>query len=199
MAIIAPTELKGNWVEGFTLDVHTLSSDYLGDDQYGHPQFSTRRTPLGELVYRLKFKGDISVLDEVAGTASDFVTGTWKITSLLQFLLPVPPSNLDRPIQPVLEIVLRLSSRLRLPLTLDSLVKTSETPELKGIADPDDRTRILENVLRAGNPCVKGKNVLLVDDLYRSGATLNVATRLLYNMGVARVYVLTMTRTRSKR
>jgi len=47
---------------------------------------------------------------------------------------------------------------------------------------------------------LSNKNILLLDDLYRSGATLRVATELLYNnCNVKDVYVLTMTKTRSNR
>lgn len=199
MATIRPTELKGNWVKGFALDVHTLSSDYLGDNQYGHPHFDTKRSQLGALLYRLKFKSDKSVLDEIITTVVYFLTDTWKIASDLQFLVPVPPSNLDRGFQPVIEIAIRLSTKLDLPLSLDSLVKTSETPELKDIDDHDKRKSVLENVFQIKNTSVKGKNILLFDDLYRSGATLTTATKVLYNVGVKNVYVLTLTRTRSKR
>jgi len=47
---------------------------------------------------------------------------------------------------------------------------------------------------------LSNQNILLVDDLYRSGSTLQVATELLYNnCNVKDVYVLTMTKTRSNR
>ncbi len=199
MATIRPTELKGNWVKGFALDVHTSSSDYLGDDQYGHPHFDTKRSPLGELLYRLKFKSDRSVLEEITITVADFLTNTWQIVSGLQLLIPIPPSKLGRPFQPVVEIAKRLSDELSLPLSLDSLVKTNETPELKDIDDLDERRSLLESVFHIKDISVKGKNILLFDDLYRSGATLNAATKVLYSAGARNVYVLTLTRTRSKR
>ena len=47
---------------------------------------------------------------------------------------------------------------------------------------------------------LSGKNVLLLDDLYRSGVTLETITDILYKKaGVKDVYVLTMTKSRSKR
>ena len=44
---------------------------------------------------------------------------------------------------------------------------------------------------------IKGKRVLLIDDLYRSGATLATATQALRQAGASYVGVLTMTKTRS--
>ena len=42
---------------------------------------------------------------------------------------------------------------------------------------------------------VHGKRLLVLDDLYDSGATLEEATRVLRQGGAVRVYVLTLTRT----
>jgi len=35
-----PRRINGVWREGFALDVHTLSSEYVGDDEFGRPRFS---------------------------------------------------------------------------------------------------------------------------------------------------------------
>ena len=50
---IKPQTLRGPWASGFALHVHSLSSTYLGDDEYGHARFSTTRSPVGELLYQL--------------------------------------------------------------------------------------------------------------------------------------------------
>lgn len=73
--------------------------------------------------------------------------------------------------------------------------------ELKGITDPVARNELLVTALKL-KPTTRfrGRKVLLVDDLYRSGSTLHVATDLLYREGkAALVSVLTMTKTRSNR
>ena len=74
-------------------------------------------------------------------------------------------------------------------------------PLVKGIHNLDERLRLLSNAFRVEPPGVlRGKTVLLFDDLYRSGATLRAVTSVLYDQGEAkRVEVLTLTRTRSKR
>jgi predicted amidophosphoribosyltransferase len=71
---------------------------------------------------------------------------------------------------------------------------------LKDIYDYHERLKLLQNNLSVANNIIGGKNILVFDDLFRSGATLNAATKVLYEEGkVARIYVLTLTKTRSLR
>jgi adenine/guanine phosphoribosyltransferase-like PRPP-binding protein len=62
MVEIHPARIAGRWADGRALDVHTVRSTYLGDDEFGHAQFETERSPIGELVYRLKYRGDWGVV-----------------------------------------------------------------------------------------------------------------------------------------
>jgi predicted amidophosphoribosyltransferase len=98
-----------------------------------------------------------------------------------------------------LEITKSLSSRLRIPFYDDVLAKTEETPELKDVYVYEKRMELLQNAFHVRSNALKGKSILLLDDLYRSGATLNTITDILYQEGkVSHVYVLTLTKTRSK-
>ena len=83
----------------------------------------------------------------------------------------------------------------------DLLRKTGGGPQLKNVDDPEERLALLREHMSIHEPGrASGKKVLLVDDLYRSGATLTIATELLYEEGGAKsVSVLTLTRTRSNR
>ena len=200
MTNINPIELKGNWAKGYALDVHTVSSEYLGDDDYGHPHFDTKRSELGELVIQLKYRDNKSGVGDIIKAASGFLKDKWKIVSELDYIIPVPPSNLNRAFQPVNEIVDRLSDALNIPVCNDTLVKVKKTPELKEIVEYTKRGEILEDAFSIQDDRLKGKAILLFDDLYRSGATLRVITEMLYNKGkVNKVYVLTLTKTRTKR
>ena len=64
--------------------------------------------------------------------------------------------------------------------------------------DPEKRRELLEGLYTVDALQTQDKSVLLFDDLYRSGATLNAITELLMTEGRAKaVRVLTITRTRS--
>jgi predicted amidophosphoribosyltransferase len=177
MAQINPKKIPGSWSQGYVLDVHTLQSEFLGHDEFGHPIFDTKRSEIGELLYRLKYKNDASVLEEIVETTARFIR-SWKLIQL-DFILPTPPSK-RRSNQPVMRIAKGLSESLKVPLCSDCIVKIRETAELKNVYDYHERLKLLENAFEVKSTKLKGATVLLFDDLYRSGATMNSMTALLY-------------------
>lgn len=195
MAGIQPIAIKGSWQAGFALDYHTVSSKFLGHNEFGHAVFETKRTELGELLYRLKFGGDKSVVDEIAETAAHFVQHSWGAT--LSMIVPVLPSNEGRSEQPVFILADALGKRLRIPVRHDAVVKQKKTPQLKNIYDYKERLKVLDGAFAADPSVAGGHSILLFDDLYRSGATMSTVTRALQEQGkAAEVYALVLTRTR---
>ena len=200
MAKINPQRISGNWTEGFVLDVHTLSSTFLGYDEFGHERFDTKRSELGELLFRLKSRADESALDDILQTVVEYLTKSWRIVASLDLIIPMPPSNISRPSQPVLKLARGVSSRTGILVLEDALVKIKETPQLKNVYDYHERTELLKDAFRVERSLVQGRSLLLLDDLYRSGATMNEASRVLRETGNAKmVYVLALTKTRSIR
>ena len=64
--------------------------------------------------------------------------------------------------------------------------------------DRDKRKELSDRPYTADRACTKGKSILLFDDLYRSGSTMNAVTNLLVDQGAAEaVRVLAVTKTRS--
>lgn len=87
-----------------------------------------------------------------------------------------------------------------IPERPDCIRRVKEVPELKNVYDFPSRVRLLQGAHSVEQAVVEGKKVLLVDDLFRSGATMNAITEVLYDQArVTDVFALTITRTRSKR
>lgn len=152
---------------------------------------------MGELLYRLKYKRDNSIIDEITDTIISFIqTTNWKI----DLIVPVPPSNQNRKIQPVLILSEKVAENLKINICKDCVYKIKKTPQLKDIYDYNERYNILKDSFQINQMVVKNKNILLIDDLYRSGATVNAITKDLIEKGkVNIVYLIVLTKTRSKR
>ncbi|RPI72588.1 MAG: ComF family protein [Geobacteraceae bacterium] len=189
-------EIRGRWKKGFAHDVHTLGSVYMGVDEYGHVRWDTTRSEMGELVYQLKYNGDTSAISKIVD-----LLGKYKGLETMDAIIPIPSTNKSRVTQPVYAIARELGKRLGVPVIEDALEKRGGGQQLKNVEDQDERAALLrEHMVLAGNHDLSGKNVLLLDDLYRSGATLQVAADMLYDQASCKdVFVLTMTKTRSRR
>lgn len=195
MANIHPTRIPGKWSAGFALDYHTVSSEFVGHDEYGHPTFDTKRSDLGELLYRLKYVSDSAVIEEIAATATDFLR-TWNPS--FAYIVPVPPSR-ARCLQPVLVLAEAIGKNLGMRVRPDAITRVKAIPQLKDVFGYDARVKLLEGAHSADPAIVEGNGILLFDDLFRSGATMNSITETLYGIGKASdVFGLTITRTRSR-
>jgi len=189
-------QINGNWKAGWAFDIHTIYSEFLGQDEYGHDRYNNIRSEMGELVYQLKYQHDSSVANRIIDLLQDL-----KIFEHIDIVVPIPPSNKNRANQPVYSIATEFGKRFGVAVYLDVLEKSKGSQELKGITNPDERQEALKNSMRISKSYdLSEKNILLIDDLYRSGATLKAATELLYSdAGAKNINVLTMTKTRSNR
>lgn len=135
-------------------------------------------------------------MDSIAETAAEFLKEKWNVD--VDLIVPVPPSDTSRKRQPVLEVSTAISARTGIGLCLDGVVKVKQTPQLKNVFDFKERVAALEGAFTVEKAKIQGKSVLLFDDLFRSGATMNTITECLTKDGGAEViYALTLTRTRS--
>lgn len=91
-----------------------------------------------------------------------------------------------------------IGRRLGLPFSQAFVVRSTQGPELKGIFDYNERAEALAGAYTAA-PSVRGRRILLFDDLYRSGASMTTVAEALYAQEAADVVALTITQTRSHR
>jgi predicted amidophosphoribosyltransferase len=79
-------------------------------------------------------------------------------------------------------------------LAVDALERVRATPSSRGMSR-NQRAANVRGVFRVARPAaVNGRRVVLVDDVYTTGATVAACTRVLLRAGAARVDVLTWAR-----
>ena len=187
-----PKQINGPWADGYTLDRHTVSSTFIGYNEFGHPEYDTERTALGEMVYRAKYRQDQSAVASIAETVAAFVR---ELGIQVDVVVPIPPSK-QRLRQPLIEMARAVSQQLGIPLDAASLQKNKGTPRMKDVGDYGERVALLKDAMEATSD-VSGKAVLLLDDLYQSGASMRVAAEAIQEAGAASVYCIALTRTRN--
>ena len=115
MVTIHPIRINSPfWLIGYALDKHTLYSIPLGHDEYDHMRFDTKRSEIGELLYKLKYNNDQTALPEIIETSCDFIKKMYLSEFKVDILFPVPPSKKDRDIQPVIQIAKGIGDILKI-------------------------------------------------------------------------------------
>lgn len=93
------------------------------------------------------------------------------------------------------EIMAREFSRLSgIPADTDILVRDRDTAPLRSM-DPIERAASLEgafSVRKGSGEKIKGKRILLIDDIYTTGATFDECSRTLTEAGAGEVYVMSL-------
>jgi competence protein ComFC len=192
---IHPQKIEGKWRKGVALDFHTTSSTPIGENEYGHMQFDTVRSAIAELLYQLKYHHNQAGVPEIVATAAGFLRNRH---AKFDLIIPVPPSTV-RAVQPVFVLADGIGAATGLPV-IHCVSATRSTTQLKNVTDPEKRKELLEGLYMADARYTSGKNILLFDDLFRSGSTMNAITDVLLQQGgAASVCALTITRTRSYR
>jgi ComF family protein len=83
----------------------------------------------------------------------------------------------------------------RLPLDEQSLVRVTHTARHRAGMDRRARRETVEDAFRVTRPrLVEGRSILLVDDVFTTGATASACARALKEAGASEVFVLTVAR-----
>ncbi len=185
-------QLQGPWDAGWALNKHMLRSTYLGDDEYGHPRFESVRTDVGEATYQLKYRQDWGQAQHLAKALLDQVVPKF---AGIGFIVPMPAST-ARARQPVTEVAQALSALSGIPVFPDLLLKATTGKSLKDLQTKEEKIEAIGDSFTV-HDTIQGTgpwNVLVVDDLFHTGASMEAACAALRKYPkVSKVYVAALT------
>ncbi len=187
-----PIKLDGLWTEGYALDYHTVSSRYLGEDPFGNKRFDTTHTEVGELLYRMKYNGRENNSLDILNLCIPFLDD-WLGSKKIDCILPMPPSE-ERSTQPIFLIAEAIANHYDIPYANDVLHKNSKAPSKTMAKENKDLTGTIDVLKHAVRRC----NLLLIDDLFSTGATATECTRKLKEDPlIDEIYVFAISKTRT--
>jgi ComF family protein len=149
-----------------------------------------------DLVHLLKY-GDR--LDLVKPFARWMTSAGGEILCEADALVPVPSHwtrLFQRRFNQSAELARAISRQSKVAVIDDVLARVRATPPQVGLAR-DERAKNVHgafSIEKAARPKVKGKRIVLVDDVLTTGATANACARVLRRAGASRVDVLTLAR-----
>jgi hypothetical protein len=188
--------LRENWYleddldEAFALGLHTEIS----------PTGGFQRTLLGQLVYdakpydREKHPGNRDKAEKLAEIMANLIQRhpTYRRGELL---VSVPQSNMDKAFDLPAYLCQEVSRRTNIPVTPGVLRKNRETRPMKNFRTVQEKINNVEGVFQADEQEVRGKRILLVDDIYQTGFSINEVGTALRQGGASLVLGLVATKT----
>jgi ComF family protein len=181
-------------------------ADHLcGDCLTGHFAFDRARSlflyqpPITDIILSLKFGGSLTALDSLTALVAASDCGRNFTTPDLILPVPLHPSRLrTRGFNQALLLARACFPRWRQHLDTALLVRSRQTTAQSLLTGKERRTN-LRNAFTLTNPsAVAGKRVLLVDDVFTTGSTVNECCKVLRNNGAQRIEVFTLARSLSR-
>ncbi|MFC1576656.1 LptF/LptG family permease [Candidatus Omnitrophota bacterium] len=151
---------------------------------------------LKKCIHLFKYKGLSGLTGVLSDTMVDFARKN-RIHDKVDLIVPVPLSpakKRERTYNHAEVLAHSLSKNLSLPLDAGSLKKVRWTKSQSAL-DKEARSKNVRDSFRAvKNDSFRGKNVLLIDDVYTTGSTINECARVLIEAGAGSVFSLTLAR-----
>ena len=176
--------LAGSFDSGYALDQYS--------EQAGA---KTEKTQVGELLHRFKYQFDRDAGEELANLAAELIKGQRLLRSS-DFIVTVPPSFTSRPFDPISFLAERVSQRSKIRWERDVIRRARITKLQKRIFDKVGKEENVISTFRLSNPLlISGKKILLLDDLYDSGATTNQISQILRQAKAHKIFCLVLAKT----
>jgi len=175
-------KLSGNFIKGYSLSSYTILSE--GNRRY---------TPIGKAIHNYKYRNK-RVLPEIITQKALSLMKVEKDFELIDFITFVPSSCRLPSIAE--ELAIWLSKALKIPLYDNIIVRCQDNKLQKSMETLDQKENNAKNLFKITLPKeLKNASILLIDDIYDSGITINTLTHLFKKSGVKNIYVLTCART----
>jgi len=188
----AECDARTLWLEGEAVTTSQPLSN-------GHPDLqviSAARfnTPLREAIHRFKYEGQ----PQLAGVFGARMGALWAHHGRpVDAIVPVPlhASRLrERGFNQSALLAKEVGARNALPVQAQALCRVRATQQQAQLDDPDARRANVQGAFAAAQAVVSGKAILLVDDVFTTGATLAACATVLYQAGASEVIALTLAR-----
>ena len=149
--------------------------------------------PIDRILTHLKYRPDRDLAEALAKSlAAAFRASGWTATCLA----PVPLGRKrlrQRGYNQVGLMAHALGRHLQMPVLSSALVRIRETNSQVGLS-PAERERNVAGAFAADPLRLQGQAVLLIDDVYTTGATLGACAQAVRQAGAAAVFGLTVAR-----
>jgi ComF family protein len=152
------------------------------------------KEPIDKTIYGLKYGEQFEVIDFLV---QSILKNHQDLICQVDFIIPVPLSKnklKKRGFNQSLEISKKISKKTKIPVLKNELLKIKDTKDQIDLSKIERRKNLKKAFELRLKTNLKDKKVLLIDDVYTTGATLNECAKILKKYQDCVVYVITIAR-----
>ncbi|MGV8056474.1 MAG: ComF family protein [Smithellaceae bacterium] len=157
-------------------------------------------TVIMDAIHKFKYGRNISTGNSLGSFMADFSFPDFDFSEY-SLLLPVPlhiKRLRDRGFNQSLLLAKKIGKKYKLPVNFSLLKRCKFTLTQTGLNKTEREKNIKGSFVVADKKKVHGKNIILIDDVYTTGATVNECAKILLKAGAQKVAVLTLSRVTKK-
>lgn len=159
---------------------------------------SYRNEAVQKLIWRLKYEKLKTAAAPLAELLRRYLNALdFSFVDFTVVPVPLHPERLEkRGFNQAELLATAIAKTLDIPLVVNVLRRVKATPAQAKMRDRKERAENLSGAfdIAAGNKTLRGKNIVLVDDVFTTGATIGEAVKTLKSAGVKRIIALTVAR-----
>lgn len=149
-----------------------------------------------DCIHKFKYGGNLKLASDLSKIMIDFANKYLEINTF-DTVIPVPLSNTrqrQRQFNQADILAKSLARYFNFPLCSYNLIKTKNTSSQTGLPKTERVKNLKEAFKVKRADLIQNKNILLIDDVFTTGATVNECSKTLAEAGAKEVYVLTLSR-----
>lgn len=153
-------------------------------------------TVIMEVIHKFKYNRDLALGDALGSLFAEFSFPDLNFSDY-KMLIPVPLHKKklqERGFNQALLLAKRMGKKYSLPVNFSLLKRHKFTLTQTGLNQREREENIKGAFSVIGKKEAVGENIILIDDVFTTGATVNECTRTLLEAGACRVSVLTLAR-----
>ena len=170
------------------------------------PAADYRNKVIQNLIQELKFNRLTSAIGPIKKIIDEYLLQITRGESQIYFLenfiiIPIPISTKrlrERGFNQAELIADHISKKINLPILRSVILKPKDNKKQSELKKWEERKSNVENCFSVSKPeLIRSKNIILVDDIFTSGATIKEAVKVLKKSGVRKIIAFTLARARS--
>jgi ComF family protein len=152
---------------------------------------------LRQAIHLFKYEGKIVMAKHFAELIKDNVPTLFELSDY-NYIIPVPLHKnryKERGFNQAEILACELANLFDIPIHLGNVVRVNETKPQFSLETREDKIKNVQDAFEVREPeGIEWKNILLVDDIFTTGATVSEIAKTLLNSGANRVDVFTLAR-----